>query len=253
MIVWDTDCYNFQMATHSAPTPTTFSWLLDPCGQSLPALRAEFVVGAFRLVLDGNDLRLALEGSSAITREQEARQLAETYAKALGRGLAQFLRLMTEKELGSLPAYASDDGSWQFPSGHRVPRDPRSALREARNVLLASSDETLRSCYNYIQDAEGHPKESLIYLYKAVEAIQNRLGGEKEAIAALNAIATLNVGPAFKNVKRLASEPVRDERHAPSDPTTVRQVTASQKESAFEDTRTVLRAYEKYLRSMGLL
>jgi hypothetical protein len=241
------------MATHSAPTPTTFSWLLDPRSQSLPALRDEFVVRAFRLVLDGNELRLALEGSSAIRREQEARQLAETYAKALGRGLGPFLRLMTERELGSLPAYASDDGSWQLPSVHRVPRDPRSAIREARNVLLASSDETLRSCYNYIQDAEEHPKESLFYLYKAVEAIQNRLGGEREAIAALNAIATLNIAPAFKNVKRLANESVRDERHAPSDPTMVQQVTASEKESALEDTRTVLRTYEKYLRSTGLL
>lgn len=161
VIVWDTDCYNFRMATHSAPTPTTFSWILDPCGQSLPALRDEFVVGAFRLVFDGNDLRLTIEGSSAITREREARQLAETYAKALERGRAQFLRLMTEKELGSLPAYASDDGSWQLPSVPRVSRNPRSAIREARNVLLASSDETLRSCYNYIQDAEEHLKESL--------------------------------------------------------------------------------------------
>lgn len=243
------------MATNSAPV-STFSWFLHPSGQALSALdqlRDEFVVRAFRLVLCGDNLQLLLEGSSAMTREQEARQLAETYAKALARGLGQFLHLMTEQELGSLPANASDDGSWQSAYGHRVSRDPRSALREARNALLASSNETLRSCYNYIQDAEERRKESLSYLYKAVEAIENRLGGEKDAIATLNAVAIQNVGPAYKNVKRLANESDRDERHAPSDPTTIRQLTASEKEAAFEDTRTVLRAYEKYLRSTGQL
>jgi hypothetical protein len=87
-----------------------------------------------------------------------------------------------------------------------------------------------------------HLKEGLFYLYKVVDAIKNRLGGEKDAIAALKAIGTLNIGTAYKNVKRLANESDRDERHAPRNPTTVRQTTAYERETAFEGTRAVLRA-----------
>ena len=237
----------FTMATtNPALNLTEFSWLLHPCGQALPWLRDEFAVGAFKLILNGDNLRLVLEGSQATTREHEAREVAETYVKALGPGLG-FLRLMSSEEFASLPAYASDDGSAQFPHTRRVPRNPQFALRQARNKVLASGDPTLGSCYNYIQDAAEHPKNTMHYLYKATEAIERRFGSERATIK------TLNVGPPLKNVKRLANEHDRDERHAPSDPTTIRDLTASEKDDAFEDTKKVVGAYENYLRSKGLL
>ena len=234
------------MPANSVSTVTTFSWILYPYDHSLPVLYDEFVITAFRVFIEGNYIRIVLEEPSTPTRELEARQFAEKYTAELGRRLALPLRALTETEFASLPGWM-DDGYSQMPNLQRIPRDPRWALRQARGKLLDSTDETLRRCYDYLQDADERSKESLSYLYKTIEAIENKLGGEGVAVA------ILNVEPALKRVKRLANASDRDERHAPTDPRCVRELTSSERDAALKDTRTVLRAYEMHLRATGQL
>ncbi len=115
------------------------------------------------------------------------------------------------------------------------------AIRRARNDLLGSEDHTLRRCYDYIQDAREREKESLFYLYKAIEAIEDKLGGERRAVE------LLSVGSDLKFVKRLANEPVRDERHAPKDADALQRPDRTDKAMARDCAIRILRAYEDYL------
>src|SRR5207244_199856 len=78
-----------------------------------------------------------------------------------------------------------------------VSREGRSrtgrAVREARNELLASADQTLRRCYDYLQDAQERlnaldatDSEAAAYAaYKAMEVLKERFGGDAQAKAAL--------------------------------------------------------------------
>ena len=121
------------------------------------------------------------------------------------------------------------------PDRSRVAR----AVREARNELLASADRALQRCYNYLQNARERGDDAIFDLYKAVETIENGLGGEEKAGRILDVLKEI------KALKRAANEPTGDERHAPEDPaSTPPRADLGQ---AWKNTMAVVRAYERYL------
>ena len=124
-------------------------------------------------------------------------------------------------------------------TGHDLDR-VRRAKRKARGELLAEEDPTLRRCYDYLQDAEEHPTQTLFYLYKVIEAIKRRFPDWKKGGA-------LKVSSEAELVNKLANEPERDERHAPEDANIVRTTKSLEKMRATEATVRIVRAYENYL------
>ena len=119
----------------------------------------------------------------------------------------------------------------------------RDTIRKARNELLASGDPALRPCYDYLQTAQEKVHDAdgsaIFDLYKAIETVENALGGEEAACE------ELGVRKELKSIKRTANEPSRDERHAPEDPAQPR--VPKEHGLAMDHTRAVVRAYERYL------
>ena len=213
-----------------------FSWVLYPHHEYL-AVSDEFVVKGFRLHLQGNSLQVEIEQPANGEVGLEARALADRYARLLRMHLGIPLRVITLEEFGSMPAGMITVRSLARQDRERV----YDAIRRARNDLLGSEDHTLRRCYEYIQDAREREKESLFYLYKAIEAIEDKLGGERKTIE------VLNVGSELKFVKRLANEPVKDERHAPKEAGVIERLDRTARTRATECTIRIVRAYEDYL------
>ncbi len=221
---------------------TTFSWVLYPHHEYLPVLADEFIAGHFRLRLRGNSLHVEVEAPATEDAGLEARELAERYIKTLAKHLAIRLRLLTIKEFQSLPPIGMTTIRGVRKEQHERIRE---TIRKARGELLALEDRTLRRCYDYLQDAREHPKESLFYLYKAVEAIEYEFTGARKAIKALGIEAEL------KLVKKLANEPAGDERHAPKTADTTEHPKTTEKARALESVTCIVRAYEQYLRGRG--
>ena len=110
-----------------------------------------------------------------------------------------------------------------------------SAVREARNELLASADKALRQCYNYLQDAHESMNtltdEPAYAAYKAMEVLVQQFGDEKKAVAVL--------GKTLKTAKRAANEA----RHIPKKGEPQPKASVQSVELA----REVIRKYERYL------
>lgn len=110
-----------------------------------------------------------------------------------------------------------------------------TARREKSSVI--DSDATAKQIQTYYNEALRQPDAALFYLYKAVESIENKLGGESAAIAAVGA------GSEWKAVKRLANESYRDARHAPKPTDIIKKWSQEEIKKCFEDTDKVLTAY----------
>jgi len=110
-----------------------------------------------------------------------------------------------------------------------------SATREKERVI--NGDETAKQILTYYELARRQDESALFYLYKIIEAIENKFGGEFQGIKA--------VGPAteWKAVKRLANESYRDARHPPKPGEIVKKWTAAEIKECFKNTETVVRAY----------
>ena len=216
----------------------SFSWILWPYHEYLTITSDEFIVEQFRFQLQGNSLTVEVEQSEGEGLHAQARQLAERYIKWLGDYLGSPLRLKTIEEFKSMPPRMVTVTSPDHKETERIYR----AIRKARNELLASGNPMLSQCYDYLQDAREHKGESLFNLYKFIETIEHRFQGER------NAIRCLKLGKELKFIKRLANEPVRDERHAPQRPDVVQCPSAANRTHAMEYARSVLRSYEQYLR-----
>jgi hypothetical protein len=115
------------------------------------------------------------------------------------------------------------------------------AVREVRNEMLAGADAALRRCYDYLQSARERGDDAIFDLYKVVETIENVLGGQEKAGQILHALKEI------KALKRAANEPTGDERHAPKDPASTPP--PADLGQAWENTKTVVRAYEVYVAS----
>jgi hypothetical protein len=98
-------------------------------------------------------------------------------------------------------------------------------------------DETAKQILVYYDNARRQDDVALYFLYKIVEAIENKLGGEAEGIKKLGA------GVEWKAVKRLANESYRDARHAPKPGDVVRKWTQDEIKKCFANTETIVMAY----------
>lgn len=217
--------------------PSVFRWILSLAPGRLLGFSHEFILGEFRIRGSGNSLEVeAPDGAD----ETSARAVAERYREALRRHGVLVFGLMTHEEFASRPPSIMQVISPPAPGD--AERTPRT-IRLARNELLEGGDPYLKRAYEYVQTArekqqDGNP-ETLYDLYKAIETIENALGGEDSACNVLGVRAEI------KSVKRMANEPTADERHAPRDPS--QTAGAANLALALEQTRTVLRAYERHL------
>ncbi len=217
---------------------TTFRRMLWPPYERL-SVSDEFVAVAegfrVRVGFTGNALELSFEGSGTYSTGS-AQALAERYVRAVKWPVV----LITEEEYRerTAPPFQGNMTTMMTPLFARR-EDPGRVIREARNEILASSDPALRRCYDYLQDA-GERKEGAIFdLYKAVETIENALGGQEQAGR------ILGVAKEIDALKRAANEPTGDERHAPKDPASTPSPAALGR--ARENTMAVVHAYEAHL------
>jgi hypothetical protein len=222
-------------------TDRTFKWwlwTLDP--NYMPS--DEFMADGFRIRVGGGRMELFFEGSGAPS-PADARAVADKYVSALQRYLATPLRLMTDEEFSArtTPPFGVTL------MGRSATREDRErtywAVNAARNEMLADSDPALRRVYDYLrkaQEKDGRFTNNAINeFYKAVETIENALGGEAKAGQILGCLQQI------KALKRVANERTGDERHAPADPAaTPPHVDIG---GAYENTLPVVRAYEAHL------
>jgi hypothetical protein len=210
---------------------TLSSWFLWPPYHLLLIASDEFVCGQCRVRLVGTSLEIEVSGTE--NPEEVARSIAERYVKLLGEHLGVGLQVITPKEFGAMPAQMIVQTGASREERERVGR----GIQKIRQEFV--EDDTLRRCYDYLQAArKKEGDDSLHDLYKVIEAIEHRFGGEAPTIAALG------VGPAMKFVKRVANERVRDARHAPRADEVVTPNTGAEVGKALEFTIEVLRACE---------
>ena len=214
----------------------TFQWVFWP-NTDFNALFDEFYVGSVRLCLRGNSLDVESEADTEQEAAILARQIAEKYSNALFGYALTLSRLVSFGEFASMPSQAI---TITGPSKEEL-RRLRTALRKARNDLLAFEEEPLRRCYDYLQDAQEDEQRSVMLLYKLVETVEHRFGSENETCRALG------IQKDLKTIKRLANESSRDERHAPDLRKPVEPLSRDQRVEAIECARRVLRAFETSL------
>jgi hypothetical protein len=109
------------------------------------------------------------------------------------------------------------------------------AKREKSTAINA--DATAKQILVYYDQAKRQDAAALFYLYKIIEAIENKYGGETDGIKAVGA------GTEWKSVKRLANESYRDARHAPKPTDIIKQWSPVEIKKCFEDTQKVVMAY----------
>ena len=110
-----------------------------------------------------------------------------------------------------------------------------AASREKGNIIGA--DATAKQIQIYYDHARREDDVALYYLYKIVEAIENKFGGEAVGIAAVGA------GTEWKAVKRLANESYRDARHAPKPGDVIKKWTDVEIKECFRNVEVVVTAY----------
>jgi hypothetical protein len=215
-------------ATHKA-----FKWFLWPHHTNVHGVSDEFIAKGFRVHLTGSILEVSFEVSGTCSPDS-AKSLAENYVNALAKHLAKPLSLTTEAEWLARTAPPFGNMTMIYDDREDRGRVVR-AIREARNELLASEDETLRRCYNHLQDARERiytANEDAAYdAYKAIEVLVERFGDEKKAIAAL--------GKILKTAKTAANT----KRHIPKKG----RLQPKPSVESVELTRQVIRKFERYL------
>jgi hypothetical protein len=110
-----------------------------------------------------------------------------------------------------------------------------AAAREKERTIEA--DATAKQILVYHDLARRNDDAALYYLYKIVEAIENKFGGESEGIKAVGA------GTEWKGVKRLANESYRDARHAPKPSDVIKKWTDAEIRECFANVEVVVTAY----------
>jgi hypothetical protein len=110
-----------------------------------------------------------------------------------------------------------------------------TATRQKSKAL--TEDDTAKTIQVYFDHALKQNDAALYYLYKIIEAIENKFGGEAVGI---NAVGERE---AWKAVKRLANESYRDARHAPKPGDVIKKWSEAELNQCFEDTRRVIFAY----------
>lgn len=212
-------------------TAKTFKWNLWTHQEDVHMAFDEFTAEGFRVRLMGPTLDVTFEAPG--TRSPDlATSLAEKYVEILAKHLGTSITLLTEGEW--LERTAPPFGRMRT---LHIDRDGRrrvvSAMRSARNELLASEDKTLRRCYDYLQDARerAHTDEAAYDAYKAIEVLEGRFGTQKKAVDAL--------GKILKKAKTAANE----KRHIPEEG----RLQPKGSDGPVELTKQAIREYERYL------
>ena len=225
-------------------------WYIRGTSQ-LGSLHDQFVQGPLRLTLRGTSIVVDIE-KTPVTAELSdlAASLARSYVARLAHALGESLHLLTEEEFSILPQWANQNAAMAFSGmNHRPPRDPKDIARILREVRHNSITYgwPLKVCYDYMQNALAAEDRFFPEVYKMIQTIESRLGGE----AALRARSCLP--HEVKLLKRLANDASLDERHAPEDGATPGAPTSAQRGEAYECAERLLRKFEELCRSEGLV
>jgi hypothetical protein len=217
------------------PVPEKFTWMLSTGRpNSSTSMMDEFIIDGFRVVLMGTRLELSFEAPGPSSSEA-ARAVAEKYVTVLGKHLVPPPFLITEEEFSkrTTPPFGGNlvmtNRTITWEEHGRSAR----AIREARNELLANADESLRRCYDYLQEAieeakklDGKPAYAV---FKAMEVLKERFGSDGKAGSIL--------GKVFEQAKQAANA----ERHIP------KKNQPRLKGQPVQLARETIRAYERYL------
>ena len=111
-----------------------------------------------------------------------------------------------------------------------------AAARREKDAVI-DADETAKLILTYYDYARRQDDAALYYLYKIVETIENKFGGEASGIGVVGA------GAEWRAVKRLANESYRDARHAPKPGDVIKKWTHAELDKCFENVETIVVAY----------
>ena len=211
---------------HSMPT---YRWILYPSPSLLQEFGEEFMLRGARLRVGGNSVEIDCDDRAT------AQGIIDRYVDGLRQRLPEIGLAITEEEFLLRPAEIVYVKGLSRDERDRV----RRVKRELRNDLLQGADAALRRCYDYLQNAREREDGAIFELYKAIETIEDALGGEGRAGQ------VLGVAREIKALKRVANERTRDERHAPKDPASTPP--RADLRQAWENTLAVVRAYEQHL------
>jgi hypothetical protein len=115
----------------------------------------------------------------------------------------------------------------------------RIALETATRQKLKTLEEdvTAKQIQVYYDHALKQGDAAVYYLYKIIDVIENKFGGETAGIDAVGERT------AWKAVKRLANESYRDARHAPKPGDVIKKWSTDELDQCIEDTKKVALAY----------
>src|SRR5215510_2192627 len=215
--------------------PEKFTWILWTLREQTAPISDEFIAAGFRVVLMGNTLELFFEAPGTASYDA-AKALAQRYVTALGTNLAAPITLISEEEFLKRTTPPFVNFVMRQPAVARAWEErglSARAVKAARTELLTDADESLRRCYDYLQEAveegrklDGKPAYAV---FKAMEVLKERFGSDGKAGRIL--------GKVFEQAKQAAN----GERHIPkkNQPRT--------KGQPVQLARETIRAYERYL------
>src|SRR5712691_3403162 len=174
----------------------TMSWYLYPSEPGFVHIQDEYVIDNCRVRMGGNTIDVESDN------KDRAQGIVDRIGELLHRHLPGAYLVVTEEEF--LRYSAVPFGTpLQWPGWREPVRKERvyQAVREIRNEMLAGADAALRRCYDYLQNARERGDDAIFNLYKAVETVQNAMGGQAQAEK------ILGVEKAIRALKRTANEP----------------------------------------------
>ena len=163
------------------------------------------------------------------------RVIPSIYSSNVRQGLADLFKSPAESDaenrLGDLNAQATTLREKQTATRVELTKMTRFKIKTIEN------DPTAKQIAVYYDHALRQDDAALYYLYKIIEAVENKFGSETVAIASVGEKV------AWKAVKRLANESYKDARHAPKAGDVIKKWTPAELKQGFIDTRKVIFAY----------
>jgi hypothetical protein len=115
-------------------------------------------------------------------------------------------------------------------------REELAGSQRAKNNVI-KADDTANQILTYYDTALKQDDVALFYLYKVIESIENKYGGEAQGIKSLGCSSE------WKSVKRIANESYRDVRHAPKPGDVIKKWSDADIKTCFQATEKVVLAY----------
>lgn len=228
----------------------------DPC----KGIRVRKRIGRFEFRV--TDDLVEFEGTSGNLEDgawSEAQVMADKFARLLGLRLGNVSISMSQAEdirggvrtiSAQLACFVSvvDSATVEITNeegqvdSQGIELETQKAAEWATEFLPLADDQTFLRSLGYLQESLSKPEECLAKLSKAIEAVENYFGGERQAGR------TLQMLDEIKYVKRLANEPLRDERHAPGPNGEIVKISDSERNEAIDLTRRFIAAFLTHIR-----